>query len=85
MPDDAVNILSEDLIEGLEDCGVRDMFDDDYGELVDDDEYDMMESLECGGFECVECPKDITFLSRGTKIVYFTTGWERGAVQPHIW
>ena len=48
--------LSEDLVDGMEYGGSREVVDDNVGELIDDDAYDMMESLEGGDFEYVECP-----------------------------
>ena len=50
VPDNAVNPLSEDLIDGLEYGGNREVVDDDVGELIDDSAYDMMEAIEGGIF-----------------------------------
>ena len=45
-PDDAVNPLSEDLVQGLDDGGNREVVDSDVGEPIDDDSNDMLEVLE---------------------------------------
>ena len=74
-PDDAVNPLSEDLVEGLDDGGNREVADYDVGEPIHDDSNDIMEVLEGSDFEETECQEKITPPSRGTKIVYlFTAG-----------
>ena len=75
VPDTSVNSLKEDLIEGTEDDGNKQVVGDGFGEPIDNYEYDIMQVLEGHDFEHTQYPENITFLSRGTKIVYlFTIG-----------
>ena len=50
--------LYEDLIEGLEGAGNREVVDDDINEPIDYDTFDMVEVLEGGDFDYVECPEE---------------------------
>ena len=73
MPDTSVKPLREDLVEGMEDGGNKQVVGDGVGEPIDNYEYDIMEVLEGRDFEHTQCPENTIFLSRGAKIMYLFT------------
>ena len=71
MLDSLVNSVGEEILE-----------DDDEG-CVDGDGYSMEELLNGEIFEYIDCPINVSGVQNGTHIMYvFTTGWERGTIQP---
>ena len=60
------------------------MIDNDDGERDDDGGYSMAEALGGAYFEYIKCHSTVSGVQNGTRILYlFTTGWERGIIQPN--